>query len=74
MRLNGYETLWVPGTDHAGIITQLLVEKELENKGIDKESLGREKFIDEVWKWKEASGENISNQMKKLGMSCDWSM
>ena len=74
MRLNGFETLWVPGTDHAGIITQLLVEKELENKGIDKESLGREKFIDEVWKWKEASGENISNQMKTLGMSCDWSM
>ena len=74
MRLNGFETIWVPGTDHAGIITQLLVEKELENKGIDKDSLGREKFIDEVWKWKEASGENISNQMKTLGMSCDWSM
>ena len=74
MRLNGFETLWVPGTDHAGIITQLLVEKELTNQGIDKESLGRDKFIDEVWKWKEASGENISNQMKTLGMSCDWSM
>ena len=74
MRLNGFETLWVPGTDHAGIITQLLVEKELINQGIDKESLGRDKFIDEVWKWKEASGENISKQMKTLGMSCDWSM
>ena len=74
MRLNGFETLWVPGTDHAGIITQLLVEKELINQGIDKESLGRDKFIDEVWKWKEASGENISKQMKTLGMSCDWNM
>jgi valyl-tRNA synthetase len=74
MRLNGYETLWVPGTDHAGIITQILVENKLSNEGIDKETLGREKFIEEVWKWKESSGENISNQMKSLGMSCDWSM
>ncbi|MDB4604481.1 valine--tRNA ligase [Acidimicrobiia bacterium] len=73
-RLNGFETLWVPGTDHAGIITQLLVEKELSNQGTTKEVLGRDKFIDEVWKWKETSGENISNQMKTLGMSCDWSM
>ena len=73
-RLNGFETLWVPGTDHAGIITQLLVEKELSNQGTSKEVLGRDKFIDEVWKWKETSGENISNQMKTLGMSCDWSM
>ena len=73
-RLNGFETLWVPGTDHAGIITQLLVEKELSNQGTSKELLGRDKFIDEVWKWKETSGENISNQMKTLGMSCDWSM
>jgi len=74
MRLKGFETLWVPGTDHAGIITQLLVEKELAKDGIDKNTLGRDKFIDEVWKWKEESGENISNQMKTLGMSCDWSM
>ena len=73
-RLNGFETLWVPGTDHAGIITQLLVEKELSAQGTSKELLGRDKFIDEVWKWKETSGENISNQMKTLGMSCDWSM
>ena len=73
-RLNGFETLWVPGTDHAGIITQLLVEKELSAQGTSKELLGRDKFIDEVWKWKEKSGENISNQMKTLGMSCDWSM
>ena len=74
MRLKGFETLWVPGTDHAGIITQLLVEKELAKDGIDKNTLGRDKFIDEVWRWKEESGENISNQMKTLGMSCDWSM
>ena len=74
MRLNGYETLWVPGTDHAGIITQILVENKLSNEGIDKETLGREKFIEKVWEWKESSGENISNQMKTLGMSCDWSM
>ncbi len=60
MRLKGFETLWVPGTDHAGIITQLLVEKELAKDGIDKNTLGRDKFIDEVWKWKEESGENIS--------------
>ena len=74
MRLKGFETMWVPGTDHAGIITQLLVEKELATKDITKEALGREKFIEEVWKWKKESGENISNQMKTLGMSCDWSM
>ena len=74
MRLRGFETLWVPGTDHAGIITQLLVEKELASQGIDKSTIGRERFVDEVWKWKKTSGENISNQMKTLGMSCDWSM
>ena len=72
-RLQGFETLWVPGTDHAGIITQLLVENELSEKGLTKEDVGRENFISKVWEWKEASGENISSQMKKLGMSCDWS-
>ena len=72
-RLQGFETLWVPGTDHAGIITQLLVENELLEKGLSKEDVGRENFISKVWEWKEKSGENISGQMKKLGMSCDWS-
>ena len=72
-RMNGYETLWQPGTDHAGIATQAVVEKQLENKGILKKQLGREKFIKEVWKWKKESGDKIINQLKKLGCSCDWS-
>jgi len=72
-RMNGYETLWQPGTDHAGIATQAVVEKKLLEKGIKKKQLGREKFIEEVWKWKEESGDQILNQLKKLGCSCDWS-
>ena len=72
-RLQGFQTLWLPGTDHAGIITQLLVEKELEENGISKHDLGRENFLAKVWEWKEKSGDNITNQMKTLGMSCDWS-
>jgi len=72
-RMNGYETLWQPGTDHAGIATQAIVEKELSGKGIRKKQLGRDKFIEEVWKWKEESGDKILNQLKKLGCSCDWS-
>ena len=71
-RMNGYETLWQPGTDHAGIATQAIVEKELSRKGITKKQLGRNKFIEEVWKWKEQSGDQILNQLKKLGCSCDW--
>ena len=72
-RLQGYETLWLPGTDHAGIITQLLVEKDLEDSGVTKHDLGRDNFLSKVWEWKEKSGDNITNQMKTLGMSCDWS-
>jgi len=72
-RMNGYETLWQPGTDHAGIATQALVERKLLEKGIRKNSLGRDKFINEVWKWKKKSGDTIINQLKKLGCSCDWS-
>ena len=72
-RLQGFQTLWLPGTDHAGIITQLLVEKELEENGISKHDLGRENFLAKVWEWKEKSGDNITNQMRTLGMSCDWS-
>jgi len=72
-RMNGYETLWQPGTDHAGIATQAVVEKKLSEKGIDKNTIGREKFIEEVWNWKKESGDRILNQLKKLGCSCDWS-
>jgi valyl-tRNA synthetase len=72
-RMNGYETLWQPGTDHAGIATQAVVEKKLLEKGIKKSDLGRDNFIKEVWKWKKESGNIIINQLKKLGCSCDWS-
>ena len=72
-RMNGRETLWQPGTDHAGIATQAVVEKKLLEKGINKNQIGREKFIKEVWKWKKESGNKIINQLKKLGCSCDWS-
>ena len=72
-RMNGYETLWQPGTDHAGIATQAVVEKKLFDKGITKNQIGRDNFIKEVWKWKEESGDQIINQLKKLGCSCDWS-
>ena len=72
-RMNNYETLWQPGTDHAGIATQALVEKKLGNEGIRKNDLGREKFIDKVWEWKNQYGDIIINQLKKLGCSCDWS-
>ena len=72
-RMNGYETLWQPGTDHAGIATQAVVEKKLLDKGIKKNQLGRDKFVKEVWKWKKESGDQILNQLKKLGCSCDWS-
>jgi len=72
-RMNGYETLWQPGTDHAGIATQAIVEKKLLENGIKKNTLRRDKFIEEVWKWKKESGNQILNQLKKLGCSCDWS-
>ena len=72
-RMNGYETLWQPGTDHAGIATQAVVEKKLLDKGIKKNQLGRDKFVKEVWRWKKESGDQILNQLKKLGCSCDWS-
>ncbi len=71
-RLKGYETLWQPGTDHAGIATELVVEKKLKEKNLSKNILGREKFLKEVWEWKEHSGNLIINQLKKLGSSCDW--
>jgi len=72
-RNKGIETLWQPGTDHAGIATQLVVEKQLGKKGISRNDLGREKFLKKVWQWKEKSGNTITSQLKKLGSSCDWS-
>jgi valyl-tRNA synthetase len=72
-RMNNFETLWQPGTDHAGIATQALVEKKLNTEGIDKNELGREKFVEKVWEWKKQYGDIIINQLKKLGCSCDWS-
>jgi len=72
-RMKGYETLWQPGTDHAGIATQAVVEKNLEKEGLNKNSLGRDEFIKRVWKWKEESGGIIIDQLKKIGCSCDWS-
>ena len=72
-RMKGYETLWQPGTDHAGIATQAVVEKNLEKEGLKKTDLGREKFIKKIWEWKEESGGIILDQLKKLGCSCDWS-
>ena len=72
-RMNNFETLWQPGTDHAGIATQALVERKLEKDGIKKKDLGRDKFIEKVWEWKKEYGDIIINQLKKLGCSCDWS-
>jgi len=66
-RMEGYNVLWMPGTDHAGIATQNVVEKQLVEEGLDRHSLGREKFIKRVWKWKEQSGGTIISQLKKLG-------
>ena len=72
-RMNNFETLWQPGTDHAGIATQALVEKKLYLENIRKNEIGREKFIEKVWEWKNLYGDIIINQLKKLGCSCDWS-
>lgn len=72
-RMAGFRALWVPGMDHAGIATQNVVEKKLAKEGKNLHDLGREKFVDEIWKWKEEYGEIIPNQLKTLGASCDWS-
>ena len=73
-RMKGYSTLWVPGTDHAGIATQIKVEENLRvNEGLTRYDLGREKFLERVWDWKNQYGNRIINQLKKLGSSCDWS-
>ena len=72
-RMMGHNTLWQPGTDHAGIATQIVVERQLEQKGISRYDLGREKFLEKVWDWKEESGGKITKQMRRLGTSPDWS-
>lgn len=72
-RMKSDNTLWVPGMDHAGIATQNVVERQLASEGTSREDLGREKFVERVWEWKEQYGGNIINQLKRLGSSCDWS-
>ncbi|MGB4505093.1 MAG: valine--tRNA ligase [Syntrophaceticus sp.] len=71
-RMQGFNTLWMPGTDHAGIATQARVEEYLSKEGLSKYDLGREKFLERVWDWKEEYGGEIINQLKRLGASCDW--
>ncbi len=71
-RMQGYEVLWVPGIDHAGIATQNVVEKSLAEEGLSRQTLGREKFLQRVWQWKEKYGERIFSQLRKLGVSCSW--
>jgi valyl-tRNA synthetase len=72
-RMRGDNTLWLPGTDHAGIATQIVVERQLEQQGADRHDLGREGFIAKVWEWKTRSGSTITEQMRRMGDSCDWS-
>jgi len=71
-RMLGHDANWVAGTDHAGIATQIVVERQLEAEGTSRQALGRERFIERVWRWKEESGSAITRQMRRLGASCDW--
>jgi len=72
-RMQGFNTLWLPGTDHAGIATQIVVERQLEAEGASRAAIGRERFIEKVWAWRAESGSTITRQMRRLGDSCDWS-
>ena len=72
-RMSGYNTLWQVGTDHAGIATQMVVERQLESQGVSRHDLGREKFVEKVWEWKKESGGTITRQLRRLGSSLDWS-
>ncbi|MFT4960844.1 MAG: valyl-tRNA synthetase [Paracoccaceae bacterium] len=72
-RMRGFDTLWQPGQDHAGIATQMVVERQLAEKGQKRTDFTREEFVDKIWEWKEESGDTIINQLKRLGSSCDWS-
>src|SRR5258707_3547669 len=71
-RMSGFNTLWLPGTDHAGIATQMIVERELAKEGISRFDLGRDKFVEKVWEGQEAYGHQIIGQLKRLGASADW--
>ncbi|MBO9536903.1 valine--tRNA ligase [Herbaspirillum sp.] len=71
-RMRGYNTAWIPGTDHAGIATQIVVERQLDAQKISRHDLGREKFVEKVWEWKEKSGSTITGQMRRMGASTDW--
>ena len=71
-RMRGFQTLWLPGTDHAGIATQMMVERQLAAEGKDRRSLGREAFVERVWEWRRHYGGAILDQMKRLGASVDW--
>ncbi|MBF0620201.1 MAG: valine--tRNA ligase, partial [Candidatus Omnitrophica bacterium] len=71
-RMQGFEALWMPGTDHAGIATQNVVEKQIAKEGLTRDALGREKFMERLWEWKKHHGDTIINQLHKLGSSCDW--
>ena len=72
-RMLGHPTLYLPGTDHAGIATQMVVERDLANQGISRHDLGREKFVNEIWNWVEKYGNKINEQIERIGTSCDWS-
>ncbi|MEN5250558.1 valine--tRNA ligase [Alcaligenes aquatilis] len=72
-RMKGDDTVYIPGTDHAGIATQIIVERQLDAQNISRHDLGREKFLEKVWEWKEKSGNTITSQFRRLGASCDWS-
>jgi len=72
-RMRGHNTLWQPGTDHAGIATQMVVERQLAANGVSRHDLGRDQFLEKVWQWKEQSGGTITRQIRRLGSSVDWS-
>ena len=71
-RMKGYESLWMPGTDHAGIATQNVVERQLAKEGLKKEDIGRQEFLKRLWSWQKEYGSTILQQLKQLGASCDW--
>src|SRR5690606_16428996 len=72
-RMRGYNALWIPGTDHAGIATQVVVERQLKAEGLTRHDLGRPKFVERVWAWRRASGDRILEQKRTMGASADWS-
>ena len=71
-RMDGRRTLWQPGTDHAGIATQMVVERQINAEGLTRQDLGRDAFVERIWRWKERSGSTITGQMRRMGASVDW--